>query len=726
VVTVGDPPPLLFALSGLAWADDARRRLHPAEGAAPPSLGGWAELPSLELALAQLTPLLRALELAGYSTELVQLAVATADRAPPDRWVQIWTGLMEAEEASSVVPIPWPAGARLTVALLVSVRRSATAESLAIPAEIGPMPFPAGWNTDAAGQALLIFATDEAVATGGELVAALDGSATLRDEVAEPVSIAAFVDGVIHGLAERWKFRFIPGNELNPLVPGSVPGLLWLFDPTYWDTDPPTWDGPDALWVRDIAAEVLTFADIDPEGFLRDQIIDLYRVDLRKVTLGGLLEQLRPDRGEARNAKRDFFNHLDNRFAFVLEHKLGGVLEAPSLRAACGQRWLGYPSPIRWLELIMYIAEARLLPFPALLRPELGYDFEFDEDPIEVTLTPKEDGVEIRVLGSEPLVLRREGFKNDYDVEECFTWEYLGADEEGIATLVVVAAPGVSVSGQENLAPGSCRLVIYRVQDHEAVPAWGEHIPTPLEGPYDEGALRWRDWAIFEDGEPPGEIGAPGSPPPKNPGNAEAAFRVHPLPLGIRISYPAGAAKAEFTVDIQVDEGAADQRFAYEITPTGGNAGDRQAYALVVRATEMVRIGVRHDLGGESRILDHYQRTTSIYAVTAPGVPLSADLFANPFGIWSVPPGDPEFQRLLWEEYKQQWLQLLAPMFVDVGVGLIPVFGDAIDIDEFLFSFVTGTDRWGSPVTNIDQAIMFGGMLVPFVSNGAMRALLGT
>ena len=734
-----DSPPALFALPGLTWVPDDRRDLVPPVGSDPPDLGEWSELESLQLALLALDPLMRALELAGYVTTQIQFG-AGAVGSPPSSWVVIDPGLMEASEqpTASAASVVWPENARFAISFHLNVRRAATERSLAMPPQpLSQMPFPptlpgddpdetVEWATE--GPNTLVFGSQQAVTSQADLLTAIDAS-----------EIAGFVEQTVLGLAHRWANQSFYG-ALDPFGDGQAPGLLWLFDPSYWDTEPPTWTGNDADQARWAAQTVLLYADKDPAGFIRAQVSAATRPDVRAATLGGLLELATGSAGAARNLRRDYFSALENKFAWSIEHGLGGSLDEGTFHDVCGQAWLGHPSRLRWLDVILYLAESRLLPFPGLVHAELDYAFETAVDPVDVVMTADGLGVEIRILGSEPIVVKRV-LDIGFPVAECLTWEYTGADAEGIATLIVVAAPGVSVTGRENVE-SSWRLVVYRVQDHDLVPPWGEHIETALlEAPYDVGGLHLADAGLFADGDAEEGGVVPTDWGAIDAAGAEPGFRITPLPLGMRIVYPAAASPddIEFTVDITVDEDEWDQRFSYAIEPAASDAAPipadpdlppdtgvdltlRQPHVLVVRATWSVGISVRHHLSNPF-IEEHYQRAIDIAGVDPPGVPVStypAEMeLRHVTDVVDV--DDLMFERLPWDGY--MWLYMLGQMGSDIGIGMIPIVGDAVDIDEFLFSFATGTDKWGNPVTSIDRALMFGGMLLPFVSSGAVRGV---
>jgi hypothetical protein len=62
---------------------------------------------------------------------------------------------------------------------------------------------------------------------------------------------------------------------------------------------------------------------------------------------------------------------------------------------------------------------------------------------------------------------------------------------------------------------------------------------------------------------------------------------------------------------------------------------------------------------------------------------------------------------------------------VDIGIGMIPIIGDLVDIGEFVGALVTGKDRWGREVGTFDKVLMGVGAvigLIPFL--GGIGALL--
>jgi hypothetical protein len=711
----GDRPLFLLpSLAGLAEyvPDDAERV---SEDSSQPPWQGWLDVATVDLLLRQLAPLLRGLLLAGYEVSRVELGIAASAGARPARWVEIVLATMEVAEVDTEVAWPdgsggpWPDGSRVVVALAVVALLSAAGASLAIPPGPDGRPFPAGWSAES--QNTLVLASEQPVARLGDLYAALESS-----------ELPALVDGLVDALVDRWeKGGLVPYDFVTP------PGLLWIFNPTFWDYEPPLAVTPEALVVRDTAGKLLEAAVAEPPAFLRGQIVEhATRAEADAATLGGLLEQSY-GRRLARNFRRDWFQAMEAQLLASVGIGDGRPPGVPSFGNVCGPRLLGYRSDVRWLEVILTVADNRLLPFPSLAHPDLPYDYELEEEPLEVTRTADEKGVEIRVFGCDPVVVRRE-YDLGYEVEQCFTWEYMGADPAGRGTLVIVAAPGVSVSGRENV-PETCRLVVYRVQDHELVPAWGEHVSTYLiEGAYDRDALHWYDGWLLDD--PDSGLPDAGEDAPVDRTGAKLAFRINRYPLGVRITHPAvDEQDAEFLLDVSVDESSPLQRYSFEITPvTDPNefAGQLLPYTLVVRVTEGVKVFVRHETGSRSVIRDHYQVVKRregwaphqpLANVYPPGEPLSLDpAEMTRLGVTALPEGE-QLDRQIWPGEK-----LLIQTLIDVGLGMT-VVGNAVDVADFGLAFVTGRDKWGNPVSNGELLVMFGGAVLPFVSNGALRGV---
>ena len=89
--------------------------------------------------------------------------------------------------------------------------------------------------------------------------------------------------------------------------------------------------------------------------------------------------------------------------------------------------------------------------------------------------------------------------------------------------------------------------------------------------------------------------------------------------------------------------------------------------------------------------------------------------------IW--PSGEPDEDMLLEGilDVDPIWQWTVMTVAFDVGVGMIPVYGDYIDAAEFYYVLTTGKDKWGQPVPWWAQVLMGITTLIPFVSNGWVK-----
>lgn len=245
--------------------------------------------------------------------------------------------------------------------------------------------------------------------------------------------------------------------------------------------------------------------------------------------------------------------------------------------------------------------------------------------------------------------------------------------------------------------------------------------------------------------------------------------------------WPGASRTARVTVTLP--QGSGTDRFSYKLVPTldidsrlinAGLTGDPAdeyedidvlRYRLILYATPGVKIDIDDDgiRVGRNKTAIEYRFYEAREAMTwdegeRPGSIPPNTLVLSPNNINNIPqqgqpleygkPGDPvepvwlapdpSFEGgfaertsaapLVWNERpiteKEGELIVWWGQFAaDMGIGMIPVVGDMVDITEFTMSLFTGEDRWGRPITNADRAMMLGGMLLPFVSSGALRGL---
>lgn len=719
MTTDASSPPSLFTVPILASANLGVG----ADSTTSPPWFGWIDLETIWLLLLELTPLLRSLELAGYQSSAVELGIATvqgSSSGPPAGWIRVFLTPMEVIlSATSLIQAegltdPWAERDRVAVRLRTSPRMSAANQELALSVSLGALP-------DYARQGHLCFASQIAVSDFASLSRALAS-----------MGIATYIEALLDALARRWRTAG-EAADLNPFEFTQPPGLLWMLDPTFWEGEPPSWDTADAAWLRRVGTHIRDLVSKDPLAFLRSQVAQHQTLaDCRNATLLGLLKQIPSYAWDAALTNLEFFRILHDR-----NEELGHPWSEELFTTIAGFRYDQYLNTTPYLELLMQLAQARLFPFPALPDPEEPSPYDFEEDPIEVHLiedphTAEAIGVAISVFDRAPLrVIRAAHLK--YPIAECFCWEYREPTAKGQARLIIVAAPGVRIEGREQL-PATCQLTVYRVQDYQLVPAWGERIQEALYlAPKDREALYWRHVQRYEDFSYAEELEADSDHPAEPPPNEETAgeppvpaFRVRPVATGVRLTYPAVEADADasFVLDLIVDQYSPSDRFTYDIQRVIGSGrgeerlGAYQKYRVYVWATPNVKLGVNYQFDSTGRIAYFIWRVSSLDRIPPPGVPLPAVEQAPG---WARPlvDGDPHFSLTLGSYWE---LTGLFKLTADVLIGLSPI-GDAVDFAELISSFFTGTDKWGDPVTNVDRALMLGCVLLPFVSSGVVRAL---
>ncbi len=284
-------------------------------------------------------------------------------------------------------------------------------------------------------------------------------------------------------------------------------------------------------------------------------------------------------------------------------------------------------------------------------------------------------------------------------------------DQRRYPIIRVLAAPGVSVllrnyHRTDVLSPAMPDFKIYRVQDPELVPPMASDI--------------WSFAFIGRD-----EINRPTLPLPFMALTPDTApkdyFRVNRLPDQVTIEHPFSqtAFRKKLPrpfVDRQYNRDNALARFAYEFDPDGDfDHADKPLLKIV--KTPAVEIQ-KHDRPSQLynprpdlRVLRTYWRIFEVDNIN------------------EVPPqGCPIERKSKWREINSfprmpSIREDLVKAFYDTAIGIIPIFGDLVDVGELTGSIVSGHDRWGEQVTVSDQVVMGVGTLLPFVNlRGLTRA----
>lgn len=696
---------LRFHLPSLALTNPDRPALHDPGGAE----SAGASLDAAHSALWQFDPLLRGLLLAGYELEKLEIGIGSG--ATPSAWSVVDLPTMELQAGDSASR-NWPSGANLTVAVVVRERASLTLMPFAIPLSL------AGGQLGGAApgsSTRLEYSTTNPVTDPADLGMALDS-----------FGVDADVETIAGALTNRWNQASDP-EGLNPFTFETPPGLLWMFYPQYWYREPTV--VPNAKFLHDMTLQLAAAISVAP--------LDFFRLQLNQHQTNAETEAASVQGVAAMTGiwTQMYFIEIGK-----LSDALGGLMSEDWYWNLAGPEPIGHPSTVRYFEVLLHIAEAGLFPFPALADSDNPSHYDV-EDPLEVWMLQdgQDDiGVSISVYGSEPLEIVR-AVDVGYPVKRCFTWEYRDPDESGLAQLIVVAGPGVWISGSENIVGlQNCDLRIYRVQDPDLIPAWGEKIYEQfLWAAHDHGRFYWNSIAPEDtpaaDDDPAGGT----QPAPTAAAYGVAAFRVQQRPDGVRINYPAekGDEESELIIDLKVDPTSPFHRFCYDFQEGEGEMGDRQRQVVRVWATEGVEITVVHDFAMGVVVDEHYWRLReppvpaggqfdgrTLREMPLPGVTLPPAMPPAHLNPVMLEQGDVNYGRTHLPEVLF-WIgtaKFVGQMVVDIGIGFTPV-GDVVDLLDFTQSWFTGKDKWGNPVTNFDRALMLAGVL-PFVSSGALRA----
>jgi hypothetical protein len=272
--------------------------------------------------------------------------------------------------------------------------------------------------------------------------------------------------------------------------------------------------------------------------------------------------------------------------------------------------------------------------------------------------------------------------------------------------LRIVVPPGVSV--RHNFPDVYMPMIdqlplmfIYRVQDAAALPPMGvDIVERQMLAPF---ALNDPGVSLF------------GAPLPPTP----TYFQVVPRPNGVTIRHP--LSEKEMRVTVPPDERAAGgssdglERFAYDFYAPPVLPRNEVPFARVV-ATSGVDVkfaaiprpvGPNPMLISPLALIDVFRvyKVPTFGGVPMQGTPLEPE---ERFRITS-------FERVYTQE------ETLSMAGFDIAVGFVPVLGDIVDIAELVYGVVTGSDRWGRPLSTTDLMVMGVGALLPFVGAPLLR-----
>jgi hypothetical protein len=701
--------------------------------------GDYADVTELSarLLLLQMTPLLRGLQILGWET--IDLVVAEQDRAP-DEFLRLELDSMRIEVVHPDTRLADLWSDNADSELLVTLRLRPR-EGLAISGLVLGRPLPAALG-----------ATDVTASLDANLVWALPSSSQVRSVGKQ---LAPHIDDAVEAVRAALVAAWPSGRPPDPEQDG---GLLWLYNPDHWEHV--SVHDASTMELHAVGTDALAAIQADPAGFLNDQ------VDARR-SIVQLLAEGPARRSDAKNLVRHLVDAVDD---LTRRRWLGGQMSQLISSRLPGMCW----TDVLWQLLESGLFQPGHLPGglgitilpPAPANPVDYASFEDIDGP----------GVELTVHGHGPLSLQLKKaiaaemlglapteITHDH-VPLFVSWEYVAASTDRPACLIVVAAPGLAVLRTGELPPGT-ELHLYRVQDPAIVPTWGSHINTGLyESGYTFGRRYRNDPGPGEallaatspddDLPPPADLDPPTSDPddpvgahwtdagvePEAAVPYPSAFLIKQRPTGITILHPAAdtirdpstisGAVADYLLDfsglhtnvgdyyrldIDVPTDPGNARFAVYLQekyiPDSARIHSEQPYTVRLRLKGDVRVQRTIANGVDSFITEDFQTVGSYGDVPSHGAAIE---FSNHYeGLPYTVPGDADDVVTF----------MILTTAADVGIGFIPIVGDAADAAELVASFATGTDKWGNPVTNFDRILMGAGMVLPFVSGRVLRGM---
>jgi hypothetical protein len=651
-----------FLLPSLARVNQQAPSFAPVLGEPGPPWTPLALQPiDLAYLLERLAGVLRGLLLAGYDTPWIYLGVAGQ---APDAWTEIDVASQQIEMFEPLfgeaLESAWPASAQVALAIALEHRTDSAESDLTLDLPASAV----GWAI--ANDVVTIYTTT-AVTSAAMLVSALEAP------------IASLTSALVDTLLARW--------DQPDVAALSKAGLLWVFDSRNW-LDPRASDEADEPLgfigeAADLVMGTVHEGTIAPRDFLERQL----------TGQDGSLRELLAETPDGVSIWEGFYTEIYDRFRAAAE-----TMSVPMAMA-----------DIPWLELILHLATEDILEIPELAGNEID-DLDDGVEPVDVREAPDRSSIEIRVWGDPGALVLRKGKAADLD--RSVAWEYIDTAEDRMPRLVVVVGRGVELA-EPSPPPQRWLPVIYRVQDLAHVPPRGEPIPVDL----------------LDSSLSPGLLHLNGSDP--------AGF-AQQLPNGVMLQLPAndtalGGSVCQMTIEVDIH--SPDHQFTYDILNLSDHYPDpNEYYAIVAVVTPGVKVSVNNVFEGWTNYDWYVYEAPAGTTLPLPGggVDIDLDQLARNVVEGSLPrdspppppkmfgkdPRNPDVETSVPGAF-MQWIS----MALDLGVGFVPIVGDAVDAWELINSFATGNDRWGRPVTNFDRLLMAGGTLLPFVSSSFVKGL---
>jgi hypothetical protein len=284
--------------------------------------------------------------------------------------------------------------------------------------------------------------------------------------------------------------------------------------------------------------------------------------------------------------------------------------------------------------------------------------------------------------------------------------------------VVIVAAPGVVVRTGE---PATSPLIDYGRRLVETV----VRVPHPDLVPAQGTRIRAEDFVGHELVSPDAGRSLLGRP---DEGVKPEQLTVATGLAGVTVAHPWSGAR----LSIRPRNREVGAAYAWQVLPPeGGHPGEIRAVVepdVEVEFFEPVPLNLRSEVGSTPTPRPEQARAGE--GLSEQGIVL------NLVEVWDAAKVPRQGTRLNIQHYlafgryrdadRHHWLDTndlpfeLAMTAADVGVGMIPIVGDLVDIGEFFYALGTGRDRWGREVGTGDKVLMGIGALV-----GLIRGLGG-
>lgn len=313
-----------------------------------------------------------------------------------------------------------------------------------------------------------------------------------------------------------------------------------------------------------------------------------------------------------------------------------------------------------------------------------------------------------------------------------YVWDVVqSADPNELPKFVVVAAPGVSVTtgiGAEmpldiSEDPGAKALVLFMLhpldvsQKESGTVVHGERMDPRLLNPQAD-IIRLQDRALLprfdEKIRPDQQLAS---------WYTGGGMFVQPRSDGVSIFSQFASTDREKPIEfrISVPPGSATDTFAYKVFPHKvfrSGLPDRDVIAVVSTAGVKCEVVQSSDMGVDLFGAYEAKALNAIDERPDPGTivyPARGATYRDSRGKqvkFAVIEDGPKAIDVFWPVIK---------LGTDLGIGMVPVFGDLADLADFGKALVTGSDKWGDEVGTFELALMGLGVLIPVVGSGVVR-----